>query len=74
VSFFIGTDANSSFGGQKYDADAATLHPQFDRENMYNDIALYHLVTAVPTSVATPIAINTANVTVARRSPSSATA
>jgi secreted trypsin-like serine protease len=61
MAFFIGPDVAGA--GNRYAVDRATIHPQWDSQNIENDISLLHLAVAVPASVATPIAINSVAVT-----------
>ncbi|HOX43728.1 MAG TPA: MopE-related protein [Myxococcota bacterium] len=60
VSFFVGANATNPANGNVYQIDAVYLHPQWDPDTTSNDIALYHLSSAVPAAVATPIPYNTA--------------
>ena len=62
VSFFVGADVGAS--GSKYSVSSATIHPDWDPQNIVNDLSLLHLSSAVPGSVATPMPINTTAVTV----------
>ena len=52
VSFFLGTDVTRP--GQMYEVDSVHPHPSYSERTHDYDIALVHLATAVPASVATP--------------------
>jgi MYXO-CTERM domain-containing protein len=62
ISFFVGGNANSPSTGHIYEADAVYLHTSWNPSYLSNDIALVHLMTAVPGAIATPIPYNTSSI------------
>jgi V8-like Glu-specific endopeptidase len=57
--FFVGGDV--ALSGSTYVVDAITVHPDYDKTYVENDIAVVHI--ASPATGTTPIAYNTANIT-----------
>lgn len=67
VSFFIGEDATYEGSGEDgvlFDVDSFHVHGEYDEETLYHDIALAHLRDPVPSTDATPYALNQEAITV----------
>jgi len=60
-----GSSGSSSVGGRTYEYVNGRMHPEYNDDEVEHDLAIFQLQTAVPRSVAVPIAISAQPVTAA---------
>merc|ERR1719506_1420065 len=65
LSSLFGGSSGSSVGGRTYEYLNGRMHPDYSDSEVEHDIAIFQLQTAVPRSVAVPIAISAQPVTAA---------